>query len=210
MVRAGVQEFVGPLRVLAVLGGVQQRVADARGAAAAAVVVPEPGAEALRDTRDEDRVQASLAQFGDLQAGDLGDPGVGQRREKVGGPGGPVAPRVGHRLHFAGGRRDGVRHDEPAVVQRAHGQQVLCAPAAARRSPGGPGPPRRRPARWRPRRCRASSSASWTAHPAAFPSPARLGAVGSTQQTLPAGDRDRLGMLTARPDRRQHDASGAA
>ena len=46
--------------------------------------------------------------------------------------------------------------------------------------------------------------------PAAFPSPARpRSGPRISQQTFAAGDRDRLGMLTARPDRGQHDARGA-
>ena len=69
-------------------------------------------------------MQASLPQPADFQAGDLGDAGVRQRREQVGGSGRPVTPAVGHRFHLPAGARDGVLDNEPVIVQRAHGQQV--------------------------------------------------------------------------------------
>ena len=81
------------------------------------VVVPEAGAQPLWDAGAEDRLEAALPQRVHVVSGDLEDAGVGQGGEQVGGAGGAVAPRVGDRLHLAGGRRDRVRDDEPSVVQ---------------------------------------------------------------------------------------------
>ncbi len=111
----------------AVLRGVQQDVPDPGGAAAAAIVVPESWAQALRDTGGHDRVQAPMAQPRDLQTGHAVHAGVSQCGEQVRGSGWPVAPGVGHRLHVTAGVRQGVRDDEPAVFERAHGEQVLGA-----------------------------------------------------------------------------------
>ena len=57
--------------------------------------------------------------------GDLLHPGQGQRGEQLRGSGWPVAPVVCHRVDVPGGVRQGVRDDEPVVIQRAHGEQVL-------------------------------------------------------------------------------------
>ena len=103
-----------------------------------------------------------------------------------------------------------MRHDEPAVVERADRQQVLGAQdALRRRSPSDRARARRRRVRWPRPRCRASSSASATGprhHP---PVEAGLGAVPAPQQRLATGGRDRLGVLAAGPDGRQHDACRA-
>ena len=65
------------------LRGVEQDVPDPGGAAAAAVVVPETRAQALRDTGRQDRVQAPLPQPGDVEPGDSVHAGMRQRREQV-------------------------------------------------------------------------------------------------------------------------------
>ena len=90
-------------------------------------------------------------------------------------PAGPVAPGVRHRLHLPRGGRDGVRDDEPAVVQRAHGEQVLRALARLhRRSRGArsasPGNGQRGGDAGRAVRVVRRPG---RAHPAASPSPAR-------------------------------------
>ena len=97
------------------------------GAAAAAVVVPETRAKPLWDTGGKDRVQAPLPQPRDLEPGDRVHAGVRQCGEQVRRSRRSVAPGVGHRIHVPAGVRQGVRDDEPAVVQRAHGEQVLRA-----------------------------------------------------------------------------------
>ena len=70
-------------RVGAVLRGVEQDVPDPGRAAAPAVVVPETGAEPLRDTGAQDRVQAPVPQPRDLEPGQAVHPGVRQCREEV-------------------------------------------------------------------------------------------------------------------------------
>jgi len=87
------QQGLGPLRVptvpvrtvpvSTVLSGVEQHVPDPGGPAAPAVVVPEPGAEPLRDTGGENRAQAAAPQRADLEPGDLPHPGPRQRSEQV-------------------------------------------------------------------------------------------------------------------------------
>jgi hypothetical protein len=121
------QQRVDSLLVGAVLGGVEQHVPHASGAAAATVVVPEPGPEPSWDAGGQDRVQASLPQPLHLETGYLVHAGVRQRREQVRGADRSVAPGIRHRLHVALGGRDGVRNDEAIVVQRAHAEQVLRA-----------------------------------------------------------------------------------
>jgi hypothetical protein len=131
--------------------------------------------------------------------------GVSQRREQVGGPCRSVAPGVGHRIYVPAGAGQGMRHDEPAAIQRAHGQHVLRAV------------PRRGdeviPAQGRPgnrqRRGYPSGAVRVIRHPGRparqhGPVQAVASTVGRFQQALATGRRDRPGGLTTGPHRGQH------
>ena len=72
-------------------------------------------------------MQASPAHLADLEPADPLDTGASQRGEQLRGAGRAVAPVVRHRLHLPLRRREGVLDDEPVVLERAHGQQVLRA-----------------------------------------------------------------------------------
>ena len=82
MVRA-LQQRAADRLAGAVLRGVEQDVPDPGGAAAAAVVIPETRAQALRNTGGQDRVQAPLPQPGDAEPGDSVHAGVRQCREQL-------------------------------------------------------------------------------------------------------------------------------
>ena len=123
----GGEQPTGEGWILRVLGRVEKHVADTRRAAAATVVVPEPGTQPSRHPGVEDGPQAPLAQLHHADAVHVLHTGMRQGRKELGCPGGTVAPGVGHRLDLSLRGRNGVRHDEPAVVQRPDGQQVLGA-----------------------------------------------------------------------------------
>src|SRR5689334_2621010 len=65
------QQSGGPRLVMVVLRGVEQHVTYPGGAAAAAVIVPEPRAKSPGDTGGQDRVQASSPQRRYVKPGHL-------------------------------------------------------------------------------------------------------------------------------------------
>src|SRR5215475_12788444 len=92
------QQTGGPRLAVVVLRGIEQHVAYPGGAAAAAVIVPEPRAKSSGDTGGQDRVQASSPQRCQVKPGHLVHSGVRQGGEQQRSSGRPMAPGVGHWL----------------------------------------------------------------------------------------------------------------
>ena len=184
----GGEQSTGEDWILRVLGCVEKHVADTRCAAAASVVVPEPGAQPSRHPESRtDRRHRWRAPSRD--AVHLLHTGMRQGRKELGCPRGAVAPGVGHRLDLTLRRRDGVRYDRcrrpacrwPAGAGR---RELRLRPARA-----GRGPRPRRPAHWRCRPCRGSSWARVTRR-RTIPQSRPASSVRQPDQGVRAGGRD--------------------
>ena len=115
---------------LAVVAGpgvrVEEGVPHGCRAAAAAVVVPEPGPQPVRQAGHPDAVPAPRIPARRRLSRDLGDPGAVEGEEQHRGAGGTVAPAVRDGVGASRvGRRDGQRDDEPAVGGVAESHEVL-------------------------------------------------------------------------------------
>ncbi len=97
------------------LPGVEEDVTDPRGAAAAAVVVPEAGAQPLGDAGGADAVQAASLPLGGRLPRDGFDACVLEGGEEQRGAGRAVAPGVGHLVRVRVSR-DLVREHEATVA----------------------------------------------------------------------------------------------
>src|SRR5215212_4088147 len=73
------------LRIRGVLRCVEEDVAHAGSPAAPTVVVPETRTKPTRDARAQDRMEAALAQVGNIVSGDLIDARVPECRERMRG-----------------------------------------------------------------------------------------------------------------------------